>query len=281
MKLQGEVALLTGGAAGLGRAIVDRFIQEGAKIAVLDKSADRLAELGTQYGDAFLGMAGDVRSYADNKAITKACVDRFGKIDCLIPNAGIWDYGTSLVDLPEEHIDEAFDEMFHVNVKGYMLAAKACLSELVKSRGAIVFTASNAAFYPDGGGPLYTATKHAVLGLMRQLAFELAPYVRVNTVAPGGIGSSDLRGPKALNLDTTSITSVPLADILKDVLPLGKMADASEYAGAYVFFATRSDCAPATGAALNFDGGMGVRGIFKSSGGHDLPEKLGIQGEIA
>ncbi len=281
MKLQDEVVILTGGAAGLGRAIVDRFVQEGAKIAVLDKSADRLAELAAQYGDAFLGMAGDVRSYADNKAIAKACVERFGKIDCLIPNAGIWDYGTSLVDLPEDKIDEAFDEMFHVNVKGYMLAAKACLPELVKSRGAIVFTASNAAFYPDGGGPLYTATKHAVLGLVRQLAFELAPYVRVNAVAPGGIGSSDLRGPKALNLDTTSITSVPLADILKDVLPTGKMADAAEYAGAYVFFASRSDCAPATGAALNFDGGLGVRGIFKSSGGQDLPEKLGIQGVSA
>ena len=112
MKLQGEVALLTGGAAGLGRAIVDRFIQEGARIAVQDKSADRLAELGAQYGDAFLGITGDVRSLADNKAAAKACVEQFGKIDCLIPNAGIWDYGTSLVDLPEDCIDEAFDEMF-------------------------------------------------------------------------------------------------------------------------------------------------------------------------
>lgn len=280
MKLQGEVALITGGAAGLGRAIVDRFIQEGAKIAVLDKSAQRLAELEAQYGDAFVGMEGDVRSYADNKAIAKACVDRFGKIDCLIPNAGIWDYGTPLVDLPEDCIDDAFDEMFHVNVKGYLLAAKACLPELVKSRGAIIFTASNAAFYTDGGGPLYTATKHAVLGLVRQLAFELAPYVRVNTVAPGGVGGSDLRGPKSLKLDTTSITSIPLADILKDVLPLGHMADAAEYAGAFVFFASRADSSPATGAALNFDGGIGVRGIFKSSGGQDLPQKLGLQGEF-
>ena len=280
MKLSGEVALLTGGAAGLGRAIVDRFIQEGAKVAVLDKSADRLTELAAQYGDAFLGIAGDVRSLADHKSVAQACVERFGKIDCLIPNAGIWDYGTSLVDLPDDCIDEAFDEMFHVNVKGYLLAAKACLPELVKSKGAIVFTASNAAFYPDGGGPLYTATKHAVIGLVRQLAFELAPHVRVNAVAPGGIGGSDLRGPKSLKLDTTSITSIPLADILKDVLPLGEMADADEYAGAFVFFASRTDCAPATGAALNFDGGIGVRGIFKSSGGHDLPEKLGLQGEL-
>lgn len=279
MKLQGEVALLTGGAAGLGRAIVERFIQEGAKIAVLDKSAERLAELEAQYGEAFVGINGDVRSLADNKAAASACVDRFGKIDCLIPNAGIWDYGTSLVDLPDDCIDDAFDEMFQVNVKGYILAAKACLPELVKSNGTIIFTASNAAFYPDGGGVLYTSTKHAVLGLVRQLAYELAPHVRVNAVAPGGIGGSDLRGPKSLKLDTTSITSIPLGDILKDVLPLGKMADASEYAGAYVFFATRTDSAPATGAALNFDGGIGVRGMFKSAGGDDLPQKVGIKGD--
>ena len=189
MTLQGEVALLTGGAAGLGKAIVDRFIKEGAKVAVLDKSAERLAELESQYGDSFVSLAGDVRSLADNKAIAQVCVDRFGKIDCLIPNAGIWDYGTSLADLPEDSSDEAFDEMFHINVKGYLLAAKACLPELVKSRGAIIFTASNATFYPDGGGPLYTATKHAVMGLVRQLAFELAPCVRVNTVAPGSIAT--------------------------------------------------------------------------------------------
>ena len=224
-----------------------------------------------------MSLAGDVRSLADNKAIAQVCVDRFGKIDCLIPNAGIWDYGTSLADLPEDSIDEAFDEMFHINVKGYLLAAKACLPELVKSRGAIIFTASNATFYPDGGGPLYTATKHAVMGLVRQLAFELAPYVRVNTVAPGGIGGSDLRGPRALDMDKTSISSVPLADLLKDVLPLGKMANADEYAGAYVFFASRTDSAPATGAALNFDGGIGVRGIFQTSGGCELPKKLGFK----
>lgn len=281
MRLKDEVAVVTGGAAGLGRAIVDRFVKEGARVAVLDKSADRLAELEAQHGDSVAVFAGDARSFADNKALAKLCVKRFGRIDCLIPNAGIWDYGTSLVDLPEDRIDEAFDEMFHINVKGYMLAAKACLPELVKSRGAIVFTASNAAFYPDGGGPLYTATKHAVLGLVRQLSFELAPYVRVNAVAPGGVGSSDLRGPKALDMDQTSITSIPLGDILKDVLPLGEMADAKDYAGAYVFFATRSDCSPATGAALNFDGGLGARGIFQSSGGKELPAKLGLQGEAA
>lgn len=276
MRLEGQVALLTGGAAGLGRAIVDRFIQEGAKIAVLDKSRERLAELEAQYGDAFVGTVGDVRSLTDHKTAAHACVGRFGKMDCLIPNAGIWDYGTSLADIPEESIDDAFDEMFQVNVKGYILAAKACLPELVKSSGSIIFTASNASFYPDGGGLLYTATKHAVLGVVRQLAHELAPHVRVNAVAPGGIGGSDLRGPKALKLDTTSISSMPLGDMLKEILPLGFMADAPDYSASYVFFAARSESGPATGAVINIDSGIGVRGMLRPAGGGDLKTKLGL-----
>ena len=75
--------------------------------------------------------------------------------------------------------------MFGVNVKGYLLGAKAAYRELAKTRGSIIFTVSNAGFYPCGGGPLYTASKHAVVGLIRQLAYELAPSVRVNAVAPG------------------------------------------------------------------------------------------------
>ena len=212
-----SVALITGGASGLGRALVDRFVAEGARVAVFDKSAERLAAIEAVHGDKVIGCVGDVRSMADQKAAATSCTERFGRIDCVIPNAGIWDYSTPLVDLPEDRIDAAFDEIFHVNVKGYLLAVKACLSALVESRGSVIFTISNAGFYPNGGGPLYTAAKHAVVGLVRELAFELAPHVRVNGVAPGGIGT-DLRGPNSLGLSEQSISSVPLADMLADVL---------------------------------------------------------------
>ena len=74
-------------------------------------------------------------------------------------------------------IEEAFDEMFAVNVKGYLLGAKAALPELVATGGNMVFTLSNSSFLPDGGGPLYVASKHACLGLVRQLAHELAPRI--------------------------------------------------------------------------------------------------------
>jgi cis-2,3-dihydrobiphenyl-2,3-diol dehydrogenase len=137
----------------------------------------------------------------------------------------------------------------------------------------VVFTISNAGCNPNGRGPLYTATKHAVVGMVRQLAFELAPHVRVNGVAPGGM-NTDLRGPASLGMANQAISSVPLGDMLASVLPVGRMPVATEYTGAYVFFATRGDTFPTTGALLNHDGGMGVRGFFEAAGGKDLPQKL-------
>src|SRR5208337_1786381 len=112
-------------------------------------------------------------------------------------NAGIWDSSISLAALPDDRISAAFDELFCVNVKGYLLGAKAAYRELPQTNGCIIFTVSNAVFYPCGGGPLYTASKHAVVGLIRQLAYELAPKIRVNGVAPGAI-PTDLRGPRSL-----------------------------------------------------------------------------------
>ena len=276
MKLQDEVVFITGGASGLGRALVDRFVKEGAKVAVFDKSPDRVRQLEQEHGKAVVSIAGDVRFLEDLKRAATQCVDTFGKIDVLIPNAGIWDYNMSLVDLPEDNIDKAFDELFQINVKGYILAVKACLPALVASRGSIICTISNAGFYPNGGGPLYTATKHAVVGLVRELAFELAPYIRVNGVGVGGMNTS-LSGPGSLGMNEKSISEIPLGEMLKSILPIGRMPDVDEYTGAYVFFATRGDSAPATGALLNYDGGMGVRGLFSVAGGNDLLDKLNIE----
>ncbi|ANC47578.1 cis-2,3-dihydrobiphenyl-2,3-diol dehydrogenase [Pandoraea pnomenusa] len=270
MRLKGEVALVTGGGAGLGKAIVDRYIAEGARVAVLDKSAKGLEDLTKLYGDAVVGVEGDVRSLDSHREAVARCVDAFGKLDCLVGNAGVWDYLTQLVDLPDDRITEAFEEMFAVNVKGYILAAKAALPALYKSQGSAIFTVSNAGFYPGGGGVLYTAGKHAVIGLIKQLAHEWGPRIRVNGIAPGGILGSDIRGLKTLDLQDKSISTFPLDDMLKSVLPTGRAATADEYAGAYVFFATRADTVPLTGSVLNFDGGMGVRGLFEASLGAQL-----------
>ena len=275
-RLEGQSALVTGGGSGLGRAIVDRFVAEGACVTVLDKSATRIEALEADHGPRVRGVAGDVRSLADNQAAVALAERAFGALDCAVGNAGVWDFSTALVDLPDDAIDAAFDELFNVNVKGYLLLAKAAAPALVRSEGALVLTVSNAGFYPGGGGPLYTASKHAVVGLVKQLAFELAPVVRVNGVAPGGI-HTDLRGLDARGMADRAVSSLNMGKGAERWVPIGRLPTAAEYAGAYVFFATRGDTVPATGAVLNYDGGLGARGIGATAGGGDLKRRFAIQ----
>ncbi|MBL4868924.1 MAG: 3-(cis-5,6-dihydroxycyclohexa-1,3-dien-1-yl)propanoate dehydrogenase [Pseudomonadales bacterium] len=280
-RLDNEIILITGGASGLGFAIVERFLVEGASIAVMDKSEQAIDKLTQKihdqgYGDKLVTIQGDVRVYQDNETAVARCVDKFGKLDCIIGNAGIWDFSTSLVRLPTEKLDQSFDDLFHTNVKGYLYLAKAALEPLTRSGGSMIFTVSNAGFYPDGGGPLYTATKHAVVGLIRQFAFELAPHIRVNGVAPGAI-DTNLRGSEALGQAERVIPGKALSAAVPDLVPVGVMPSPKDYTGAYVFFASREDNIPATGVILNHDGGFGVRGFSRIRGGDKLPKELGIE----
>jgi cis-2,3-dihydrobiphenyl-2,3-diol dehydrogenase len=268
--LDAETVLVTGGASGLGRAVVERFLEEGARVAVLDKTPERLADLAGRVE----AIGGDVRSLADNTRAVDAAVARFGKLDCAIGNAGIWDYSVSLDALAVDQMDAAFDEVFHVNVKGCLNLAKAALPALVRSSGALIFTVSNAGFDPGGGGPLYTASKHALVGLIRQLAYELAPAVRVNGVAPGPI-ETDLRGPASLGMADRSIGSLNLSGNSAPYLPLGKVPATADYAGAYVFLASRRDARPATGGVIKLDSGIGARGVGRVAGGAKLAAKYG------
>lgn len=276
-RLAGEVALITGGAGGLGRAVVDRFVEEGARVVVLDRDADRLGALADDHGDAVQCHAADVREYRALADAVQVAEMRYGKLDVLIANAGMWDFGASLDETSPEKLDRGFDELFALNVKAYLLAAKAAVPALVRARGAIIFTLSNAASEVAGGGPLYTASKHAALGLMRQLAFELAPAVRVNAVAPGGIATG-LSGPAALGQERRSIADLPLGEFLRQGTPLGILPSAEDYAGAYVFLASRRDNRPITGTSIAIDNGIGVVGFPSPGGGGHLIGKYDAEG---
>src|SRR5215467_4829163 len=267
--LENKVTLVTGGASGLGRAIVERFIDEGANVAVLDRARERSIELARRFGERVEAVVGDVALLADNQRAVAETIRRFGRLDCFVGNAGIWDFSMPLVDLPEDKIGGAFDELFGVNVKGYLLGAKATYRELAKTHGSMIFTVSNAGFYPCGGGPLYTASKHAVVGLIRQLAYELAPKIRVNGVAPGAI-PTDLRGPASLAMAERSIAELPLKEMVERGLPLGKLPEPRDYTGSYVLLASPSNSSTATGSVIICEGGMGVRGFVHAAGGRDL-----------
>ncbi|MCB1644094.1 MAG: 3-(cis-5,6-dihydroxycyclohexa-1,3-dien-1-yl)propanoate dehydrogenase [Pseudomonadales bacterium] len=275
-RLDNQVALITGGASGLGAAIVRRFVKEGASVLVLDRSEQGCADMQAGLGEAVHCVTGDVRSMADNENAVATCLERFGKLDCAIGNAGIWDYNLTLAKMPAERLEAAFDEMFSVNVLGYLNLARASLSALATTRGSMIFTISNAGFWPSGGGVLYTATKHAAVGMVRQLAWEFAPHVRVNGVAPGAI-ATQLKGPESLDMQNNQFPAAAMTATAGSFVPLGEMPTPEEYAGAWVFFASREDNVPSTGVILNHDGGFGIRGLGPvPRGGDDLLDDLNI-----
>ncbi|WP_010119591.1 SDR family NAD(P)-dependent oxidoreductase [Corynebacterium nuruki] len=284
-RLDGDIAFITGGGSGIGQAVALRFLKEGAGgVAVFARTREKLeatiaaaADLGPGYADRVLAVTGDVRSVPDLQAAVAATVDRFGKLDILVPNAGVWDFNRSLTATSPEEIGALYDELFDINVKGYLLTCSVAWPELVRTRGNIVMTLSNASFYSAGGGPVYTAAKHADRGLVTQLAYELAPKVRVNGVAVGGL-RTDLRGPESAGLENRSIEKgfakrEARGDDVTDNrwLPLhDSPVDPAASTGPYVMFASRRDAATVTGAVLNADGGMGVRGFATAAGGDDL-----------
>src|SRR5690349_8475213 len=110
--LDGQSVVVTGAASGLGRAIVERFLAEGARVVALDRAEDKLAALEREAnaGDALAVVAGDVTKLDDNKRAVARAVERFGRLDVLVGNAGIYDHSVALADIPEERLEAAFDE---------------------------------------------------------------------------------------------------------------------------------------------------------------------------
>ena len=275
-RLEDQVVIVTGGGSGLGKAVVKRFVRDGARVVVLDRNQSRIDELERDAPAEVSYCLGDVRDLAANQAAVEHALERYGRLDCVIGNAGIWDYSLPLVDTEDDQLAPGFTELFETNVLGYMNLAKAALKPLAASKGSMIFTVSNAGFYPNGGGVLYTATKHAVVGFIRQMAYELAPHIRVNGVAPGAI-PTNLSGAETLGLGSREFPGDRLRENAPESIPLARLNEVEEYAGAFVFFASREDHLPATGSILNHDGGFGIRGLGgRLRGGERLLEKLGL-----
>jgi NAD(P)-dependent dehydrogenase (short-subunit alcohol dehydrogenase family) len=257
--LDGQVALVTGGGSGIGRGVVARFIEEGAQVAVMERVATRAEHLRADFGDRVIGVAGDVARLADNRRAVAETVRAFGRLDIFVGNAGVFDVYAKLAEFDEDKLAEAYDELFGVNVKGVIFGAKAALPELTKTSGCIVLTASVAGFNSGGGGFLYTASKHAVVGLIRQLAAELGPVIRVNGVAPGGT-MTDLRGLVSLGNDDRSQFADPtVADRLRTANPLHIALEPGDISGAYLFLAARGIARGITGSIVTVDAGSGLR----------------------
>jgi NAD(P)-dependent dehydrogenase (short-subunit alcohol dehydrogenase family) len=245
--LTGRVALITGGARGLGAEIAARFAAAGACGALFDLG--RQLE-GVEPPAGFVGAAGDVTDVQSLQRAVADVVSRFGRLDIVVANAGLvppW-RETEALDWEE------WDRVMAVNVRGVAAVMSAAVPALRVQGGAVVAMASINSFTAHPRQMLYTASKHAVLGMVRAAALDLGRFdIRVNAVAPGPIATAALLGRIQARATAASRPEVAL-QALADRNALGRLATAGEVAKAVLFLA--SDLASGvTGALLPVDAG--------------------------
>jgi NAD(P)-dependent dehydrogenase (short-subunit alcohol dehydrogenase family) len=279
-QLEGQVALVTGGGSGIGRAVVDRYVEEGARVCIMDISAERLAELSRlYYGERVIGVQGDATTVEANERAVRQTVEKFSKLDVFVANAGLGDAFRELIDIPTADVPRVYKEIFDLNVLAVIIGARVAVKELVKTQGSIIVTLSNSSFYPDGGGVMYIASKHAALGIVRQLAHEFAPMVRVNGVSPGAT-KTDIRMPASFGLDErgerirTHTHPSNKDAAVEAVTPLRMHAEPADHSGAYVLLASRRDSKAMTGTVVKSEAGLGIRGLRRVRGGDELRKRL-------
>ena len=256
--LEGRRALIVGAGSGIGRAVVDTFLAEGARVAVLERDPDKCRALQDDQPDVPV-TAGDATSQEANEAAVAAAVEAFGGLDLLVNCVGIFDFYRSVVDLDPGLLESAFDEVFHTNVLSHLRSVQAALPHLqAAGNGVVLLTESTSSYHPGRGGVLYLASKFAVRGLVTALAHDLAPEVRVNAVAPGGTLGTDLRGPASLGTADRSLGDTPgRAAELAARVPLQVALTAADHAWSYVFLASDRSRG-ITGGSLHPDGGIGL-----------------------
>lgn len=263
--LQDRRALVVGAGSGIGRAVVDAFLAEGARVAVLERDTDKAAALARAH-PAVPVTVGDATTRRDNDRAVATAVSAFGGLDALVNCVGMFDFYRSIVDLDADVLDGAFDEMFHTNVLSHLHSVKAALGHLQESgHGVVLLTESTSAYSPGRGGVLYVSAKFAVRGLVAALAHDLAPEVRVNGVAPGGTVGTDLRGLRSLGTAGRSLGDDPgRADELASRVPLRVALSGEDHAWSYVFLASER-ARGITGDVLHPDGGTRVGAPRKRS----------------
>ncbi len=249
-------ALIVGAGSGIGRAVVDAFLDEGAKVIVLERDWDKCNALREELPELPV-VEGDATTREANERAVAVAVGTYGGLDTLVNCVGVFDFYRGIVDLGADELPGAFDEMFRTNVLSHLQSVKAAVPSLAAG-SSIVLTESASSFYPGRGGVLYVSSKFAVRGLVAALAHELAPGIRVNGVAPGGTLNTELRGLASLGLDGVRLDDGPdRAAELAARNPLGVALDGRDHAWSYVFLASERSRG-ITGETVRPDGGFGL-----------------------
>jgi len=246
MEFLDKRVLVTGSGRGIGFAIAKAFLDEGARVAINDRTMEAATPAIEKLsgGDRVVAAPGDLGTVPGCELAVKTAVDALGGLDVLINNAGV---GRGR---PIEDSDEAmWDAHVDVNLKGVFFCSRAALPELRKSKGNIVSTASDAGLMGCPGIVVYCASKGGVVNMTRAMALEVAPDVRVNCVCPGYVDTEMIR-PKI----ETSPDPAAMRQSLADYAPVKRIASPEEIAQAFLYLA--SDKARfITGTALAIDGG--------------------------
>jgi NAD(P)-dependent dehydrogenase (short-subunit alcohol dehydrogenase family) len=254
-RLEGLRAVVTGAGSGIGRAVVSRYLAEGAQVVAVVRDK---AEVPALENEGAAGVVGDVSLYETAERAVTAAVDRFGGLDVYVANAGLWDFHKRVEKQNPDELKAGFDEIFGVNFLGALFGARASLDALRSSGGSVIVTGSNACFLAGGGGALYTASKFALRGLVLQLAKEFAPGVRVNGVAPGAT-DTPLSGPAALRQGERAMNSdSKRMAIMAEHMPLGRVSTPEDHTSLDVLLASKTESAYVTGAMLLSDGGLTI-----------------------
>lgn len=255
----GRLALVLGAGSGIGRAVVEAFVGEGARVVAFELSAEKCAALSTTMPTVHV-VQGDACRREDVDKAAAVCTAIGLGLDVLVSCVGIFDFYKGLGEIESGKLAGGFDDIFRVNVLSGLVAIQACLPLLRAAKGVVILTSSSSGFYPGRGGVLYVSSKFAIRGCVAALAHELAPDVRVNGVAPGGVLGTDIRGSRELGLDTMRMRAdrERVAD-LESLAPLRLALTAQDIAQSYVFLAS-NDGRGITGEFLHPDGGLGIRG---------------------
>lgn len=249
--LDSKVAVITGAAGSIGQACARRFLEAGAKVMLVDINETGLNSVRnnlSDFADSIAYTKADVSRSEDTRTYIQQTVKKWGKIDIVVSNAG------TIGDISPvaEYSEDVFDKVIAVNVRSSFLACKYAVPEM-KQGGSIIITSSIMGVKADPGVVAYATSKHAVIGLMRSVAKEVAPLnIRVNVVAPGPV-SNDFQQEVENRLG--NILGLNATEWLNEKIPMHRHADPEEVASMMLFLAS-DQSSFSTGSVFMVDGGM-------------------------
>lgn len=248
IELKDKIALITGGANGIGLATAQQFAEAGAKVCLLDIDKSKGAEAQEKIGNDALFIECNVTDPLQIQRAVEICVQKFGTIHYLVNNAGIIRYNNAIT-CPEEE----WDLVMNVNLKSYFLMTKYALPVIMKNDGGVVVNVASAqSFISSANMVHYTTSKTALLGFTRSLAIDFAPAVRAVAVCPGTVDT-----PLARNAWATSRDPEKVHEESKKMHLLNRIAEPNEVAGLILYLCS-AKAAFITGQAFRIDGGLGI-----------------------